>query len=155
MITAAARARGQSTSRKHVDFSLGMSDMSSNDIMGDVFEDRGVRVDDVIRTTNRETQERRIQEAVEEEQEERRSHGSSSRMSSRHRRPSNLSAPSRGRPSTEAPSFKSGTSSTRNRFFRHRPSVTHDRDDLMEQGRVDSPPPAAVVQATQQQQHHD
>ncbi|GLI76010.1 hypothetical protein PoHVEF18_004276 [Penicillium ochrochloron] len=156
MNTAAARARGQSTSRKHVDFSLGMSNMSSNDIMGDVFEDRSVRVDDVVRTTNRETQERRIQEAVEEEQEERRSHASSSRMSSRHRRPSNLSAPSQTRPSTDAPSFTSGTSSTRNRFFRHRSSMSRDRDDLMEQGRVDSPPPAAVVQATQeQQQQHD
>ncbi|OKO90616.1 hypothetical protein PENSUB_13333 [Penicillium subrubescens] len=155
MNTAAARARGQSTSRKHVDFSLGMSNMSSNDIMGDVFEDRSVRVDDIVRTSNREAQERRIQEAVEEEQEERRSHASS-RMSSRHRRPSNLSAPSQARPSTDAPSFTSGTSSTRNRFFRHRSSMSRDRDDLMEQGRVDSPPPAAVVQATQeQQQQHD
>lgn len=154
MNTAAARARGQSTSRKHVDFSLGMSNMSSNDIMGDVFEDRGVRVDDVVRTTNREAQERRIQEALEEEEEERQSHASSSRMSLRNRRPSNLSGPSR--PSVDAPSFKSGTSSTRNRFFRHRGSVSHDRDDLMEQGRVDSPPPAAVVQAMQeQQQQHE
>ncbi|CEJ57825.1 Putative Mechanosensitive ion channel family [Penicillium brasilianum] len=152
MNTAAARARGQSTSRKHVDFSLGMSNMSSNDIMGDVFEDRGVRVDDVVRTTNRETQERRIQEAVEEDQDEVRSHNSSSRMSSRHRRPSNLSSHLHGRPSTEAPSFTSGASSTRNRFFRHHHNASRDRDDLMEQGRVDSPPPAAVVQATQEQQ---
>ncbi|KAJ5157850.1 uncharacterized protein N7482_008950 [Penicillium canariense] len=150
MNTAAARARGQSVSRKHVDFSLGMADMSSNDIMGDVFEDRSVRIDDVVRTTNRETQERRIQEALEEE-EERRSHGSSSRMSSRHRRPSNLSAPSHdGRPSTDALSLASGTSSTRHRFFRHRASVSRDRDDMMEQGRVDTTPSAAVHE---QQEH--
>ncbi|KAJ5698785.1 hypothetical protein N7462_000790 [Penicillium macrosclerotiorum] len=146
MNTAAARARGQSASRKHVDFSLGMSNMSASDVMGDVFEDRSVRVNDVVRTANRETQERRIQEEIEEE-EERRSHGSSSRMSSRHRRPSNISAPSHeGRPSTDALSFRSGASSTRNRFFRHRSSVSHDQGDIMEQGRVDSPtpPPPAV-----------
>lgn len=152
MNTAAARARGQSTSRKHVDFSLGMSNMSSNDIMGDVFEDRGVRVDDVVRITNREAQERRIQEALEEEEEGRQSRASLSRMSSRNRRPSNLSGPSQSRPSEDAPSFKSGTSSTRNRFFRHRGSVSHERDNLMEQGRIDSPPPASVVQAMQEQQ---
>lgn len=141
MDTANARARGQSVSRKHVDFSLGMSNLSSNDIMGDVFEDRTVRVDDFVRTTNRETAERRIQEEAEEE--ERRSQGSSSR----HRRPSNLSAPSHeARPSTDAPSFRSGTSSTRNRFFRHRSSVSRERDDP-EQGRLSaqSPPPPAVV----------
>ena len=138
MNTAAARARGQSTSRKHVDFSLGMSNLSSNDIMGDVFEDRGVRVDNVVRTANRETAERRIQEETEEE--ERRSHASSSR----HRRPSNLSVPSQNaRPSTDAPSMRSGTSSTRNRFFRHRSSVSHDAQDL-EQG----PPPASNEKST-------
>jgi hypothetical protein len=89
---------------------------------------------------------------MEKEQGERCSHGLSSRMSSRHRRPSNLSSPSRSGPSTEASSFTNRNSSTRNRFFRRRPSVTHDRDDLMEQGRVDSLLPAAVVQAMQEQQ---
>ncbi|KAJ5183892.1 hypothetical protein N7492_001508 [Penicillium capsulatum] len=147
MNTATARARGQSTSRKHVDFSLGMSNLSSNDVMGDVFEDRGVRIDDVVRNANRETAERRIQEEAEEE--ERRSQASSSR----HRRPSNLSAPSQdARPSTEAPSFRSG-SSTRNRFFRHRNSVSRDREDP-EQGRVPthSPPPPAVVAQNEERQ---
>lgn len=147
MNTATARARGPSISqRKHVDFSLGMSNMASNDIMGDVFEDRGVRIDDVVRTANREASERRIQEEAEDE-EERRSRTSSSR----HRRPSNLSAPSNkdeGRRSTDAHSFRSGQSSlSRNRFFHHRSSVTQERDDLMEQGRSASPtqpPPAAV-----------
>ncbi|CAI7600387.1 unnamed protein product [Penicillium bialowiezense] len=147
MNTATARARGPSFSqRKHVDFSLGMSNMASNDIMGDVFEDRSVRIDDVVRTANREATERRIQEEAEDE-EERQSRTSSSR----HRRPSNLSAPSNkdeGRRSTDAHSFRSGHSSlSRNRFFHHRSSVTHERDDLMEQGRSASPtqpPPAAV-----------
>ncbi|KAJ5081148.1 hypothetical protein N7456_013386 [Penicillium angulare] len=139
MNTAAARARGASTSRKHVDFSLGMSNMSSHDIMGDVFEDRSVRIDDVVRNTNRETAERRIQEEAEEE--ERRSRTSSSQ----HRRPSNLSAPSgaasEGRQSTDAHSYKSGASSTRNRFFRHRSSVSRERGNVdVEQGRVESPP---------------
>ncbi|KAJ6010246.1 hypothetical protein N7522_005262 [Penicillium canescens] len=144
MNTATARARGPSVSqRKHVDFSLGMSNMASNDIMGDVFEDRGVRVDDVVRSANRDATERRMQEVTEEE-EERRSRTSSSR----HRRPSNLSAPSKdgGRRSTDAHSFRSGQSSlSRNRFFHHRSNLSQDRDDLMEQGRSDLPPPPASV----------
>ncbi|KAJ5085128.1 hypothetical protein N7532_009899 [Penicillium argentinense] len=136
MNTAAARARGASTSRKHVDFSLGMANLSSNDVMGDVFEDRTVRIDDVVRTSNREAAERRMQEVAEEEEERR----SASASSSRHRRPSNLSVPTQGegRPSTDAPSVRSGGSSTRNRFFRHRSSVSRDRRDL-ESGRGVSP----------------
>ncbi|KAJ5953091.1 Mechanosensitive ion channel MscS [Penicillium vulpinum] len=147
MHTANARARGPSVSqRKHVDFSLGMSNMASNDIMGDVFEDRGVVIGDVIRTANRDAAERRIQEENEDEEERR-----SSRTSSRYRRPSNLSAPSyneEGRRSNDAHSFRSGQSSlSRNRFFQHRSSMSRDRDDLMEQGRSEEPtppPPAAV-----------
>ncbi|KGO76047.1 Mechanosensitive ion channel MscS [Penicillium italicum] len=149
MDTANARARGPSVpQRKHVDFSLGMSNMASNDIMGDVFEDRGVVVDDIVRTANRDAAERRIQEENEEEEEERRSRTSSSR----HRRPSNLSTPSNndeGRRSTDAHSFRSGHSSLgRNRFFHHhRSSVSRERDDLMEQGRFDEPtlPPPATL----------
>ena len=65
---AAARARGESTSRpgRHVDFSLGMTEMSSGDVMGDVFEGRGPsRLEEVVRTANRESEERRAR--VEEE----------------------------------------------------------------------------------------
>ncbi|KAI2786083.1 hypothetical protein POX_h09850 [Penicillium oxalicum] len=149
-----ARPRGGSVSRKHVDFSLGMSNMASNDLMGDVFEDRQPRVDDVVRASNREARERRIQEAVEEEEEERASHGSGSRLSLRHRRPSNLSAMSHGRNSTEAPSFASGTS-TRNRFFRHRSSVSHDQEDMMEQGRVDGSSQQPTISIAQDPQSHD
>ncbi|KAJ5371557.1 Mechanosensitive ion channel MscS [Penicillium concentricum] len=148
MHTANARARGPSVSqRKHVDFSLGMSNMASNDIMGDVFEDRGVVVEDVVRSANREAAERRIQEENEDEEERR----SSRTSSSRYRRPSNMSVPSNNdthRRSNDAHSFRSGQSSlSRNRFFQHRSSVSRDRDDLMEQGRSAEPtppPPAAV-----------
>lgn len=152
MHTANARARGASVSqRKHVDFSLGMSNMASNDIMGDVFEDRGVVVDDIVRNANRNTAERRIQEENEDDEEHR-----SRTSSSRHRRPSNLTAPSNndaGRGSTDAHSFRSGRSSlSRNRFFHHRSSVGHDRDDLMEQGRFDEPtqPSPATVPAAKE-----
>jgi hypothetical protein len=118
--------------------------------MGDVFEDRGVVVDDIVRTANRDAAERRIQEENEDDEERR------SRTSSRHRRPSNLSAPSNndaGRGSTDAHSFRSGRSSlSRNRFFHHRSSVGHNRDDLMEQGRFDEPtlPPPATVPAAKE-----
>jgi hypothetical protein len=136
MDKANARARGPSVSqRKHVDFSLGMSNMASGDVMGDVFEDRGVRIEDVVRAANRDATERRMQDIAEEEAERR-----SRTPSARSGRPSNASAAQShelGRRSTDAQSFKSGASSvSRNRFFRHRGSVSGDleRDDLMEQG---------------------
>ncbi|KAF9883880.1 hypothetical protein FE257_002724 [Aspergillus nanangensis] len=129
MNTAAARARGDTvSSRKHVDFSLGMREMASSDVMGDVFEDRRQAVDHVVRNANRETASRRIQEE-EDEEEERQSRSSSTRNRHSH---SNLSIPSQhdGRRSTE-----SGHS--RNRFFRHRGSTSREREDLAEQGRYD------------------
>lgn len=137
MNTAAARARGDSMlSRKHVDFSLGMRDISSGDVMGDVFEDRRARVEDIVRTTNRENTERRIQEE-EEEEAERQSRNSSSRRRSN----SNLSVPSTsraGRRSVDSQGGHSVTSITHNRFFRHhRSSISRAPDDLMEQGRSD------------------
>lgn len=135
--TAAARARGDTMqSRKHVDFSLGMRDVSSGDVMGDVFENRTQRVDDVVRVANRENAERRIQEEDEDEA-ERRSRTSSSR--SRPRGNSNLSAPPNheGRRSTESQGGHSIASSiSRNRFFRHRNSLnSREHEDLAEQGR--------------------
>lgn len=147
MKTASARARGESTTRKHVDFSLGMRDVSAGDMhMGDVFEDRGTRVNDVVRESNREAHEQRVQAIREEENEERRSRASSPRPG----RPSNLSVrsdretePRRSGESQGARSFSSSIS--RNRFFRHRSSVGNDRADLMEQGRFEqnhSAPPA-------------
>ncbi|KAE8168079.1 Mechanosensitive ion channel-domain-containing protein [Aspergillus tamarii] len=137
MNTAAARARGESMqSHKHVDFSLGMRDLSSGDVMGDVFESNSPRVDDVVRSSNRDAAHRRILEEEEEEEAERQSRSSSSRA----RRPSNLSVPTQsgeGRRSTESQGTHSLSSISRNRFFRHRSSVSRERDDLAEQGRFD------------------
>lgn len=122
---AAMRARGASTSRKHVDFSLGASDMTE-DVMGDVFEDRessGIRP--IIREANREATEQRIREEEE---------GRRSQSSSRPGRTSNLSGGSdreaEARRSGESQDVRSISSSThRNRFFRHRGSVS-GRSDL-------------------------
>jgi small-conductance mechanosensitive channel len=110
------RSRGESTHKnKHVDFSLGMSDISSNDIMGDVFEDRGstAHMDEVVRSSNRHAAERRMQEIGEEE-------GIASQD---------------GRSSADGRSVRSersGASSTRHRFSRrrHRGSVSRERGDL-------------------------
>jgi hypothetical protein len=160
MNTAAARARGASTSRKHVDFSLGMANLSSNDVMGDVFEDRSVRIDDVVRTSNREATERRMQDLAEEEEERRtsRSASASTGAASSHRgsrRPSNLTTTTthEGRLSTDAHSVRSGASSARNRFFRHRSSVSRDGNDL-ESGRGVSPSAPVPVSSGAQDGHH-
>ncbi|PLB37087.1 Mechanosensitive ion channel family [Aspergillus candidus] len=141
MNTAAARARGDTIqSRKHVDFSLGMRDLSSGDVMGDVFEDRTTRVDDVVREANREAAERRMQEGR-EEAEERRSRASSSQARNNSHSTTNLSVPSPavGRHSTESGGGHSLSSLSRNRFFRHRSSVTsREHADLAEQGRYEN-----------------
>lgn len=138
MNKASARARGESSARKHVDFSLGMRDVTADDMdVGDVFEDRGSRANEVVREYNREAEDRRIQ-AIREEEEERRSRASSPRASRASQ--SNLSARSRDEPrrSGESQSVRSITSSiNRNRFFRHRSSIGNDRADLMEQGRFE------------------
>ncbi|CAG8888124.1 unnamed protein product [Penicillium egyptiacum] len=124
MDSVAGRARSQSASRKHIDFSLGMSDFSG-DVMGDVFEDHSAHINDVVRDTNRETAERRMQE-ISEDGKDRHSDGTS-----RHRRPSNHSSPSQdSRPSVDAPSIHSSASSTRNRFFRHHRSISPHCEDL-------------------------
>lgn len=152
MNTAAARARGDSiASRKHVDFSLGMSEMASGDILGDVFEDRQTnpRVDvDIVRETNRETAERRIQEIREEEEEEEseRRRSESSKKSSRRSGAgtpaggsnTNLSVPSHGdgRPSNESNGNLSVSSSLHRRgFFRRKSSASREQEDL-EEGRA-------------------
>ncbi|OGE46991.1 hypothetical protein PENARI_c079G08270, partial [Penicillium arizonense] len=64
------RSRGESThNNKHVDFSLGMSDLSSNDILGDVFEDRGIAAhrDEIARSANQHADERWMQKITQEE----------------------------------------------------------------------------------------
>ncbi|KAL3467322.1 Mechanosensitive ion channel-domain-containing protein [Aspergillus heterothallicus] len=130
MNTATARARGDSlSSRKHVDFSLGMRDVSAEDVMGDVFEVRSPRAESMVRQV---IAERRIQE----EEAERQSMESSLRRQQSHAR-SSLHIPSgasEGRRSTESQGGHSLSSLGRNRFFRHRSGSTR-QDDLMEQGR--------------------
>lgn len=125
MTTANARARGQSiSSRKHVDFSLGMRDVSAEDVMGDVFEARSPTAQSAVRQV---IAERRLQE----EEAERRSTDSARQRAAASR--SNLDVPSQateGRRSTESQL----SSMSRNRFFRHRSHSTR-QEDLMEQGR--------------------
>lgn len=142
MNTANARARGASVSRKHVDFSLGMSGISSGDVMGDLFDDNPTtRMNSVLNAEReREAHERRMQEIAEEE-EERRSRTSSS---TRRRDSSRITSPAPPpRESVDAPSFRSGGSaSQRNRFFRGHRSMSRSRDRAdLEQGRAGSPPP--------------
>ncbi|RDW74562.1 Mechanosensitive ion channel family [Aspergillus mulundensis] len=131
MTTANARARGVSiSSRKHVDFSLGMRDVATNDIMGDVFEARSPVNESTLRHV---IAERRIQE----EEAERRSTELSRQQTSNSR--TNLSVPSNsheGRRSTDSQGGHSLSSLSRNRFFRHRANSRSSRqEDLMEQGR--------------------
>ncbi|KAJ5233110.1 Mechanosensitive ion channel MscS [Penicillium chermesinum] len=146
MNTANARARGASVSRKHVDFSLGMSGISSGDVMGDVFDDDPTsRMNSVMNAEReRESDERRMQQIAEEEEERR------SRTSSSLRRRSTFASPANsasGRQSVDASSFHSGTSTShRNRFFRSRSNQAHDPSDVEQGTRVASPappPPAA------------
>ncbi|KAL4758530.1 Mechanosensitive ion channel family [Aspergillus foveolatus] len=131
MVAANARARGVSlSSRKHVDFSLGMRDVASNDIMGDVFEARSPAAESAVRQV---IAERRIQE----EEAERQSVESSRQRNSGSR--TNLTVPTstnEARHSIDSQGANSLSSISRNRFFRHR-SHSHStrQEDLMEQGR--------------------
>jgi hypothetical protein len=146
MNTAAARARGESISRKHVDFSLGMRDVSSMDVMGDVFEGRSRHIDEVVRLANRENDERRIQEAEEEEEEERRSRASLSKTRTSNSGHSvHAATGSDGRRSTDSHGGHSISSISRNRFFRHRTHPVHEEEDMMEQGRSDIGPALSQI----------
>lgn len=57
-----ASNRSQTSTHKRVDFSLGMKALSSDDMISDVYWDRGHRVEDIVRSTNLEAAERRQQE---------------------------------------------------------------------------------------------
>ncbi|KAM5471100.1 hypothetical protein MauCBS54593_003438 [Microsporum audouinii] len=119
---------------KRVDFSLGMKAVSSDDMISDVYWDRGKRVEDIVRSTNLEAAERRQQEKDHDVSVDR--IPSNQRNSNDSRRP-NFSQ-SRG---------SVASSVHRNRFFgrmgssRGTPSRSRTRDaggqyeDLMEQGR--------------------
>ncbi|KAK2882723.1 hypothetical protein FQN49_000085 [Arthroderma sp. PD_2] len=122
---------------KRVDFSLGMKDLSSDDMISDVYWDRGPRVDAIVRSTNIEAAERR-QQAHDQDR-----LGASMDRTSSNQRASNDSR----QPSNFAQSRGSVSSSVhRNRFFgrmgsRGASPRSRTRDaggqyeDLMEQGR--------------------
>ncbi|OKL58411.1 hypothetical protein UA08_05999 [Talaromyces atroroseus] len=142
-MAAAARARGESLSRpgRHVDFSLGTSQLASGDIMGDVFEDRSPsRLEAVVRNANREALDRRIREDDVASRES---------LSSRHRhhplRQQHDGAPSRSSMESQAggsvfgrPSQSSSLHGSRflSRFGSQHSSSRRSGDDdhLMEQG---------------------
>ncbi|OJD21866.1 hypothetical protein ACJ73_06789 [Blastomyces percursus] len=103
--TSSTRSRGESVS-KHVDFSLGMSELSAADSMSDVHADRQGRnrVNEVILNANRESAERRRREQEEAEAQRRldsleqsRSHASSRTSIDSH--PSRLAGPASRSPS--------------------------------------------------------
>ncbi|EED22784.1 Mechanosensitive ion channel family [Talaromyces stipitatus ATCC 10500] len=137
-MTAAARARGESLSRpgRHVDFSLGNSALVTNDLMGDVFEDRTPsRLEEVVRNANREAMERRIRDDAAASRES---------LSSASRHPAPAGFENRPRASMESrgsaagrPSLSSslgGRSGFLSRLGSHHSRVrSTDSDDLMEQ----------------------
>ncbi|KAL9620998.1 MAG: hypothetical protein Q9160_004516 [Pyrenula sp. 1 TL-2023] len=140
------RPRGESVSTmaKRVDFSLGMKDVSSGDLMSDVYDQRSQsRVPDVVRAAE-EREKRRISEADEKEADTEASRASG-RSTSKDGGEAKLSGALRVRHSQDTdgrPSISSGTH--RNRFLdrfgrgsRSRDGPPPGDDDLMEQGRLD------------------
>lgn len=129
MDTAAAQARGDSKpTRKHVDFSLGMQNLSSADVMGDVFDERTDRTEDLLRRAA----------AVKEEQEGREL---SERQNQSQSRSSSVQLPSHsdageGRRSIESQHSRLSSVSHR-RFFRHRNNARSPNDPDVEQGGYD------------------
>ena len=145
--------RDSAATRKHVDFSLGMKDMSTDDPTGDVFEDRTSRVNEIMRNANREATERRMAEIREEEAERQ----SASQGSTRGR--ASLDTLRTGASTSVAGGQSMTSSLTRNRYLSRlsrstradepspvsagpsiRPLRSNDNDEhnLMEQGRFPS-----------------
>lgn len=143
------RSRAGSNANKHVDFSLGMHDVTSDDIMSDVYADRGrSRVDDVIRSANREGAERREQERQEEERQRSQMRESLEKTQSRAGRTSVDTQQTGGSHAMSAIRGSISSSVHRNRFLgkmnsRKSPNRStsqiinrgEDEGDLMEQGR--------------------
>ena len=133
------RPRGESVSSmaRRVDFSLGMRDMASNDVAGDVYDDRSrSRIPPAVRLANMTESERRIAEEYEEE-----TNGKKSK--SRDRSNSNARTTSTDIPTSHGArqSMDSqGTSTHRNRFMERigRPRGSSvDVSNDMEEGRLD------------------
>ena len=138
--TSTSRHRGESISAmsKRVDFSLGMKDISSVDIMGDISERRQPQLP-IMRSDSKNPRARLAQADDEEREAESNNNGSVRRTSSQTSR-------SRPRFGTSRASIDSNTrrenlSVHRNRFFGKgtRRSNTDEEEDLMEQGMSDIP----------------
>jgi small-conductance mechanosensitive channel len=138
-MTAAARARGESLSRpgRHVDFSLGTSALSANDLMGDVFEDRTPsRLEEVVRNANREAMERRIREdaAASRESLSSASRAAAARAENQSRASMESRGSAAGRLSQSSSMGRSGGGFLSRLGSHHNRVRSTDSDDLMEQG---------------------
>ncbi|EGE08047.1 mechanosensitive ion channel family protein [Trichophyton equinum CBS 127.97] len=103
-----ASNRSQTSTHKRVDFSLGMKALSSDDMISDVYWDRGHRVDDIVRSVNLEAAERRQQERDHQER----------ANASLERSPTNLRSSNESHRANFSQSRGSVSSSIyRNRFF--------------------------------------
>lgn len=147
------RNRGESISEmsKRVDFSLGMKDVSSGDMMGELFEKSPSRVSDFnvkssLRSRNKHQQIREENEGEDEEEGE-----NAQGNSLRHRASRSTESRVRfgsTRTFSESPNKPRSTHSVihRNRFFSRRNRKDNsdgEYDDLMEQGMADIPESSA------------
>ena len=137
-----SRPRGESISAmsKRVDFSLGMKDVSSADIMADLGDERSpARIPD-IRTSSASRSREARQRIIEEDEAERREDEETIRLAES--RASGRSPFGMRRTSTDRSNMKRGTSLVhRNRFFSRskRRRDGEEEEDLMEQGMADIP----------------
>ncbi|KAL1955883.1 hypothetical protein VTO42DRAFT_7956 [Malbranchea cinnamomea] len=144
--------RESTASRKHVDFSLGVRGVGGDDPVADVFEDRKANnpVIEVIRKSNKEAAERRLQEQREREAEER--HRASLERTASNRGRTSVDTSRTGASTSVAAQASITSSIQRNRFLSRLsrstreesspvsvgPSVhpvRNNEEDLMEQGR--------------------
>ena len=143
-----SRPRGESISAmsKRVDFSLGMKDVSSADIMADLGDERSpARIPEIRRSASRSREAR--QRIIEEDEAERREDEETIRQVES--RSGNGRSPFRmRRTSTDRSSTRRGNSVVhRNRFFsRNKKKYDgEEEEDLMEQGMADIPEGAAPI----------
>ena len=142
------RNRGESISEmsKRVDFSLGMKDVSSGDLMGELFENSPARVANFNNKSSLRSRNKYRQITEEEEEEE-------NRQDTTLRPTASRSTESRvrfgsSRTYSESPNKPRSTHSVihRNRFFSRRHKKDNsgsEYDDLMEQGMADIPESSA------------
>ena len=142
---AGSRPRGESISAmsKRLDFSLGMKDVSSTDIMADIGDDNKPRVPE-IRTTSasrsRDARARILEEDDAEREAESRDNGKVSVNRSSSRASGSRSRFGIKRSETAGTARHGGSLVHRNRFFsRNKHSNRDEEEDLMEQGMADIP----------------